>query len=373
MKIKRYVAGTVQEAKDMIRKDLGESAVVLSTRKVPRGGLWGLLGRSNVEVTAALDEPLSNEAAVAISRASGEASGVVSGFDAPWEVLQKELAETKRMMQNLSKQLNETSVAAKYPSSISRISDRLKAADLHEELIRDLLQQVMDGLSARELEDESKVGRRLEQAMSNLVERYINRERLNGKIVCLVGPTGVGKTTTIAKLAAHAVLVDHKKIALVTFDTYRIAAVDQLKTYGEILGIPIEIVFTPSELRNALDRLQAYDTVFVDTVGRSHQNAMQISELKAFMDGIGMADVHLVLSTTTRYDIMLDVVRTYMLAKPTSLLFTKLDEASTYGPLLNLSVETGLPISYLTNGQNVPDDILSPKPSDLVSLILGAQ
>ncbi len=373
MKIKRYVAGSVQEAKEMIRKDLGESAVVLSTRNVPRGGIWGLLGRTNVEVTAALDEALSEEAAITITGPKREPSPETAGYEAPWEVLQKELAETKRMMQHLSKQLNETNVAPKYPSVVSTLFNRLKAADLHEELIRDLLQQVMDSLSASELEDEAKVWRRAEQALASLTERYIRREQPGSRVVCLVGPTGVGKTTTIAKLAARAVLVEHKKVALVTFDTYRIAAVDQLKTYGEILGIPIEIVFTPAELRSALDRLRGYDMVFVDTVGRSHQNAMQISELKAFMDGIGMADVHLVLSTTTRYDIMLDVVRTYMLAKPTSLLFTKLDEASAYGPLLNLSVETGLPISFLTNGQNVPDDILSPKPSDLLSLVMGAK
>ncbi|NLW16248.1 MAG: flagellar biosynthesis protein FlhF, partial [Firmicutes bacterium] len=184
-------------------------------------------------------------------------------------------------------------------------------------------------------------------------------------------PTGVGKTTTIAKLAAHAVLRRKLQVALVTFDTYRIAAVDQLRTYGEILGAPVEVVLTPADIREKMEQLSGYDVIFVDSVGRSQQNMMQLSELKAFLEAVAADEIFLTISSTTQYEVMQEIVENYQTTKPTALVFTKLDEARRYGPLMNLLLNTGLPVAYLTNGQDVPDDLLQPAPEDLIQLFIG--
>ena len=372
MKIRRYVAASLTEVKDQIKKDLGENAVILSSRQTKRSGILGWFGKYFVEVTAAVDEPELAEAESAVTAV--HSSAPLGGSDrVPWEVFQKDLAETKRLMQSLTRKLDETKVIVEYPAQLAAIFDRLKCAEVEEQLAYDVTDQVREGLTAREMEDANKVLRRTQNILTNLLDRYIRKplpKQSGPQIICLVGPTGVGKTTTIAKLAAQAVLVGKKKVALVTFDTYRIAAVDQLKTYGEILGIPVEIAFSPTEIRQTLDRLRNYDMVFVDTVGRSQQNAMQLLEIKAFIDAVEADEVYLVQSATTSYDVMVEVTKSYLQAKPTALLFTKLDEARVYGPLFNLLLETGLPMAYLTNGQNVPDDIITPRAIDVVDLLL---
>jgi flagellar biosynthesis protein FlhF len=373
MKIRRYVANSLTEAKEKIKKDLGDNAVILSSRKSKQRGIWRWFGRQVVEVTAAVDEPeLFDDG----NPSAGSSLTIAAASErAPWEVFQKDLAETKRLMHSLTRKLGETKAITEYPAEVANIYDLLKQAEVDDQVAHDLSDQIMEGMTSKELEDAGKVWRRTENVLTNLLDRYVRKpepKRSGSQVICLVGPTGVGKTTTLAKLAAQAVLVGKKRVALVTFDTYRIAAVDQLKTYGEILGIPVEIAFSPAEIRQKLDRLRDYDTVFVDTVGRSQQNAMQLSEIKAFTDAVSADEVFLVQSATTRYDIMVEVTKNYLQAKPTALLFTKLDEARVYGPLLNLLLETGLPLSYLTNGQNVPDDIVTPKSGEIVQLLLGA-
>lgn len=372
MKIRRYVAKTLAEAKEQIRRDLGDDAVILSSRATKQRGLWGWLGRQQVEVTAAVDEP---DTAEATRRAQPAPVAAAAQDRVPWDVFQKDLAETKRLMQSLTRKLGETKTIAQYPAQVAAVFDQLRSAEVEEQLAHDVSEQILGSLTAKELEDSAQVQRRAEGVLVDLLSRYVRKpagKQSGPQVICLVGPTGVGKTTTIAKLAAQSVLVEKKRVALLTFDTYRIAAVDQLKTYGEILGIPVEIAFSPAEIRQKLDRMRDFDMVFVDTVGRSQQNAMQLSEIKAFTDAVDADEVYLVQSATSRYDIMVEVTKSYLQARPTALLFTKLDEAKVYGPLLNLLLETGLPLSYLTNGQNVPDDILNPRPRDLAQLLLGA-
>jgi len=172
-----------------------------------------------------------------------------------------------------------------------------------------------------------------------------------------LGPTGVGKTTTLAKIAARLSLVENKKIGLITADTYRIAAVEQLKTYSEILGIPLEVIYEASELQEAIEKFKDKDYILIDTAGRSHKSKELKSDYDDLVRYLKDVKIYLVMSMTTSFKDLKSIIDSYGFLKEYRLLFTKLDEATSYGNILNLKVLTGKPLSYFTIGQSVPDDI----------------
>jgi flagellar biosynthesis protein FlhF len=185
---------------------------------------------------------------------------------------------------------------------------------------------------------------------------------LNGatpKFVFFIGPTGVGKTTTIAKIASKFKVSEKCKVALLTADTYRIAAVEQLRTYANILGIPLKVIYSQEELKQAKDEFSDYDIVFVDTAGRSHRSKEQRDDIEALINSIPEEDreIYLVLSATTKYRDLVKITETYSEIINYNLIFTKLDETSSIGNIFNIRMLTEAPLSYATFGQNVPDDI----------------
>jgi len=190
------------------------------------------------------------------------------------------------------------------------------------------------------------------------------------KVVALVGPTGVGKTTTIAKLAANFALREKYRVALITADTYRIAAVEQLKTYADLIGIPIEVVYTPQELQEALYRHQDKQLVLIDTAGRSPANQPQMAELETLLAVDSTIEKHLVLSATTKFTECLSTVQRFQDCNPQKYLFTKIDEACNMGTVFSLMYHSPRPLSYITTGQNVPDDIEQADPERLTNLML---
>ncbi len=189
------------------------------------------------------------------------------------------------------------------------------------------------------------------------------------KAVALIGPTGVGKTTTIAKLAAHYALVEKKKVGLLTVDTYRIAAVEQLKTYSQIIDIPVGVAYTQADVLPAVAQFKDFDLLLIDTAGRSQKNIMQVGELKEMLKTF-RCETHLVLSAQTKENDMLEAAKRFSAARVDRLLFSKLDETSSYGTLLNVADKTGIPLSYFTVGQKVPEDIETAGGSRLADLIL---
>ena len=187
----------------------------------------------------------------------------------------------------------------------------------------------------------------------------------------MIGPTGVGKTTSLIKLASQFSLVHQMKVALLTADTYRIGAVEQLKIYRDIIDIPFEAVNTPEELANALKRYSDMDLIFFDTAGRSPQNKKQIQELRSFLDIAKPAETHLCVSATTKNSDLLPIVGKFGLVPINRFLVTKLDETRSYGQILTLTSNFSIPVSYLANGQNVPNDIETAGAESIAELILG--
>lgn len=196
------------------------------------------------------------------------------------------------------------------------------------------------------------------------------------RIVLFIGPTGVGKTTTIAKLAGKYCVEDKKKVALLTADTYRIAAAEQLRTYANILETPFRVIYTPEELQTAVKDYWDCDYIFIDTAGRSHQNADQLEKMKEMVGALkdpGNYHVFLVLSATTKYRDLQRIADCYGKIADYELIFTKLDETEAVGNLLNMKLYTGAPVAYVTCGQNVPDDMEVFNPQKTVKQILGGK
>lgn len=252
------------------------------------------------------------------------------------------------------------------------LARRLRTAGLSEEWVNDLLEELPD-LSAWRPEARKPLA---ESVLQDLISR---RVAVAGpitvtpgqlKTVALIGPTGVGKTTTIAKLAAHFALLESKRVALLTVDTYRIAAVEQLKTYSQIIGIPIRIAYSPAEVEPLVRQFIGYDLLLVDTAGRSQKHQAQLSELKLLTDSIA-CETHLVLSASTKEADMLDVTQRFSAVHVDRLIFSKLDETYTYGTLLAAAATTGIPLSYFTTGQRVPEDIEIADSRRLADLVLN--
>jgi flagellar biosynthesis protein FlhF len=193
------------------------------------------------------------------------------------------------------------------------------------------------------------------------------------RIVALVGPTGVGKTTTIAKLAANFRLREKRRVGLITVDTYRIAAVEQLRTYADIIDLPMEVVSTPKEMRAAVARLSNLDLILIDTAGRSPRDEVRIQELKSLLAEASADEVHLVLSSIGSATNLAKTAERFAEVGTTALLLTKLDESAGLGNLLPLLRASKLPLSYVTNGQNVPDDIQAADQRRLARMVLGME
>lgn len=259
------------------------------------------------------------------------------------------------------------------PTPFRELEDRLVGADVPATMARELVDALPD-IAAWSPEVQPHMA---EAALKELMMARVSDGgpiRLTPgrtKAVALVGPVGVGKTTTIAKLAAHYALVEKRKVALVTMDTYRIAAVEQLKTYGQIIDLPVRVVYSPSEIRDALNSFAGYDLVLIDTAGRSQKNTAQIAEVKAMVEGAG-CDTYLVLSASTRERDLDDQVERFSEARVDRLVFTKLDETNSFGTLFSVASRHRIPVSYLTTGQKVPEDIEIATATRLAELALGA-
>jgi flagellar biosynthesis protein FlhF len=272
--------------------------------------------------------------------------------------MKNNMAELKTAMSRLSKQAQFGNIANFSPVLVN-LYQRLVDQELAEDLAQDIVLKVNNELGSNGVNNYDLVRDYVRKHIQQLVTVTGPPRLMTGKTKCifLIGPTGVGKTTTLAKLAANYCLVEHKKVALLTVDTFRIAAIPQLRTYADIIGVPLEVVYTPPELTDALRRFSDKELVLIDTPGGSPRNTKQLEVLKEYLDVVEGKEVYLAVASPTKYRDMQDVVKRFSISRLDGLLFTKIDETDRYGPLVNLLHETGARLTYLTTGQNVPNDI----------------
>jgi flagellar biosynthesis protein FlhF len=404
MEIITFRAKTMQQALDQVRHDLGPDATVLHTREVNgdliRRLVWGrhyeIAASRTMHVPSRLPalvaqpfgeqfhqpgahQPISElpvgQGLVNRTMLSEDGVAVAANKDSQQNFAQ-EPAEEVQDLQTLVEQLRRQSGEAprhEWPASLFSVFTDMIQADVQEEVARELVERLRVNLS--DYGDVELVRRQLIEMLADelVVTGPIDTTKKNGRIVALVGPTGVGKTTTIAKLAANYRLRENKRIGLITVDTYRIAAVEQLRTYADIIDLPMEVVSTPQEMREAIDRMRDLDLVLMDTAGRSPRDEVRIRELKALLAEAKPDEVHLVLSAVGSATSMAVTAQRFATVGTSALVVTKLDEAMGLGSLLSVTRSCQLPISYLTNGQNVPDDIRVAKKKELAQLILGTE
>lgn len=429
MKIKRYIVKDMAEAMMKIKNELGTDAVILHSRKVKEPGILGFFGKSQLEVVAAIDEEKERQAAMAkameIKRILVDTEGVNKNKDAHKHSVSaddndddsshiaSEKNEINRMSQDIqylkdmiqtlindrkenpSNSLEvpqspapESNLEKKHPSfklktkqgdtsvkqdgtgeKFETLMKLLLENDIHESHI-----QVFEkALKEMDISTPASIRGSLEKVIFDLLGKVytIEKDYAPPKVFFFVGPTGVGKTTTLAKLAARLSLIENKRIGLITADTFRIAAVDQLRTYCEILGVPLSVVYEADEIKSAIKKYKQCDYILVDTAGRSHKSDDMPKDIKGLLQAAGQSEIFLVLSATTGYKDLKGIIQSYDFIKDYKVIITKLDEASSIGNVLNILMLTEKPLTYFTIGQSVPDDIEIANTDRILNAIMG--
>lgn len=359
MKIRKYVGKTANEAMNKMREELGPNAVILNAKTVKESGLLGFFKAPKFEVTAAYEEgPVIKEEAY-------EKEEVV---DERMEDIKGELAELRNLLERLPTQEIE------------------KHDQVHEKLKPYLRIMVQNGVNfniaygiLNKIEENTNLDDKSEDVVKELLKFQL-REVIGDpepisvgddqKKVFFIGATGVGKTTTLAKIAASLVMEKKYDIGLITSDTYRIGAVDQLKIYGDILDLPLEVAYNAVDMKKSFDSMKDKDIVLIDTAGRSHNDEEQIEELKETLNSADEKDIYLVLSGTSDIKVLENLVLKYNFLEDFKIMVTKLDESAGYGSIFNICYIFGRDVPYYTMGQKVPEDISILYPEEIINKLI---
>lgn len=400
MIIKKYKASTEKEAVLMAKEDLGPEAIVMNVKTIKPGGIFKLFKRTRVELTAAIDDNINQESAPKDNSAEKETyrfGDLLAGKESTSSAIEEKI-------NNIAKLLEEQMLATRQPVKKETEKKELYRDDIVEKEVipepqEDPNSKIIDLIYNQLLENDVKKkfvdniidemdcprdSRHLDNILSSVYQKIVLKlgeikpltpGENKPKIIFFIGNTGVGKTTTVAKLASKSKLEDKLKVALFSVDTYRIAAIEQLKTYANIINAPMEVIYTPEDMGHAIEKYSDYDYIFVDTAGRSHQDKKQKKDLCAILNSVGDYDkeVYLVVSVAVKYSDLVNIAKAYSDVTDYKLIFTKLDETTGIGSILNLKMELNKDLSYVTWGQNVPDDIGVINPQVIAKKLLGGE
>ena len=399
MIIKKFTAKTEKEAVELAKKELGDGVVVMNVKDVKAKGFFAFLKPPMTEVTVALEEeserytsavsainnviassqtkaeePVKSTPIIAEETVKKENSAIEEKLDSLQYLLEQQLQKPEENKDDREDGEN------KEETEIDKFMKLLHNTMLENEVDEQYAKDILD-----EIAQVNKPNMPFDYALANIYQKMILKFGMPScitpadkgiKMVFFLGPTGVGKTTTIAKIASIFRVDQKKKVALLTADTYRIAAAEQLRTYANILEVPFRIIYTVEEIEKAMEDFRDYDYILVDTAGHSHQNSTQKESMNNFIHSVddkAQKEVYLVLSATTKYRDLISIADAYKEMTDFKLIFTKLDETTTLGNLLNLRLYTNAELSYVTYGQNVPDDIEEFNPQSTVKQLLGGK
>jgi flagellar biosynthesis protein FlhF len=288
------------------------------------------------------------------------------------DALMHDVSELKALVARLATEGSDASLGD-LSAPLQALHRRLIDHDVSKDLARRIVNEVNRRLTGPELDDPEVVREAAVDVIAGLVPVAEPLALASGKprVVALIGPTGVGKTTTLAKLAAKLLVSEQGRVAFITIDTYRLGATEQLRTVANVLQLPMKVVMSPNEMRTVVRELNDFEMIFIDTAGRSHRDRMKLNELKTFLDAAAPDEIHLCLPATTHPSHLMSVLDNFGSLKVDKVILTKLDEATTFGPVLEIILRAGRPVSYLTIGQNIPEDIEMASGERLARLMLG--
>lgn len=355
MKVKKYVGSSEYEVMNKLKSELGSDAIILSTRTIRQKGLFGFFRKPLIEVIAAYDKenPIKHN----------------NRTDENLIKINRELDDIKRMVSQL--RVNDDKKYKVHPK-LNKYWINLIANGVDESIATNIFKRLSDQVNLESKDDLS-----IEKIVKQVISEYIgdseplSLSKNQQKIIFLVGPTGVGKTTTLAKLAAQIVINGEFNVGLITSDTYRIAAVEQLKIYSNILKVPLEVIYTEEDMYKALVSLKDKDVIFVDTTGRNHREISSTDEIFNIMNSVNNKEVYLLLSVNTDFNTLKSIIKHYSFIEDYKIIFTKFDEAERIGNILNITYLTNKTVSYITTGQEVPNDIEILDKNKIVSCLLG--
>ncbi|WP_309723482.1 flagellar biosynthesis protein FlhF [Armatimonas sp.] len=375
MKIQRFEGDSTREALAKVQQALGEDAVILQTRNIRTPGV---LRRQRVEVLAAVDGAQGgtapapqNAPLIREERSSGSAtSALTEHFEPP---VTPAAASNPQVRPAGQPPLKRAALASDTTKAMEGWQEEF--SQLRHELAQLRCQLSRSPLSPMPKFDLEAMGADDPETFLAELHRDLRTSSIQLKqgrptVIGLIGPTGVGKTTTLAKLAAAASRQEHKRIAFITIDTYRIGALEQLEAYARLLEVPLTRVYAPEDIKGALERYASYDLIFVDSIGRSAFNTKQISEQIELLETLGTDEVHLCLDSGASPATLRRSLEGFSLLHPTHILLTKLDETASLRVTLEIVMESGIPLSYVTTGQRVPEDLALASPDDLAERIL---
>ncbi len=351
MIIRNYLVKDMYEAMVKIKQDLGSNAVIVSKRSVKQKGFWGFAKKQLIEVTAATES--LEEQDREIRKKEEEEKEKRVAHDGAVEGMHKEMKELRNIVMELVEKEKSVAAIPKKHDMRNEIYDTMIEMDFNKLVIDDFDEYC----ASKGIADEDVNRIVLYEFLKEKFNKKVKIDLPRGRTMVFVGPTGVGKTTTIAKIASSESLINQKNVGLITIDTYRIGAVEQLKIYANILDIPLEVVATHEEMKEAMVRLDDCDLILVDSTGRSHRNDRQLIETKKYLDDIEDKNIYLVASMTTKNTDFVKIVKSYESMEYDHFIFTKMDETQSYGNIMNATYYSDKPISYISMGQVVPDDL----------------
>ena len=359
MEMKKFLASNMAEAMIKVKNELGEDAVILQTRRVRRGGFLGIGSKKYVEVIALKNDREHSKSTHNFPDHRGNENV---------DELKLELSKIKNTLENVNKKLSSAKMGGNLREPFGSIYIKLIENGMKVDEASSIVNDISEKMSSAEAKDEKK----LSSALKSHFEDMVKTEKVvfsSPKKVVFIGSTGVGKTTTLAKIAAMIKMKEKQPLTIVTLDTYRIAAAQQLKTYADIMHIPFKVAYTPDEAGEFSSKIKN-EVLLVDTVGRSQKNEMKITEISSYVQKIGPDIVFLVIDATEKRKDIEDVIKRFSVTAPTHFILTKLDETSSVLGALKTLSEFSIPLSFITNGQNVPNDIMYADEMDIPSLVV---